>query len=88
MSKVFDEHRKELSERIKNHKYMDLLEGCTIFIFQDFESYLRTEIDLVGKHFRLVFDDYNSNFFTCEIPPCICSFEDFPAVKLEPSFRI
>ena len=36
-------------------------------IFQDFESYLRTEIDMVEDDIRLVFDEYNSDFITYEL---------------------
>ena len=32
---------------MKNDKYRDVLSGYTGSIFQDFESYLRTEVDLV-----------------------------------------
>ena len=43
---------------------------------QDFESFLRTEIDLVKNDSRLVLDDYKSNFITCELEPGIYIFKD------------
>ena len=50
------------------------------FIFQDFESYLRTEIDLVGDDIRLVWDEYHSSFVTCELQPGIYTFIDLSDV--------
>ena len=47
--------------------YMNILSGCRNSIFQDFESYLRTEVDLVEDDIRLVSDKYNSSFNTYEI---------------------
>ena len=43
---------------------MSILSGYPSSVFQDFESYLRTEIDLVGDDIRLVLDKYNSSFNT------------------------
>ena len=34
----------------------------TLVVFQDFQNYLRTEIDLVEDVTRLVLDDYISGF--------------------------
>ena len=42
--------------------YMNNLTGYQSYVFQEFESYLRTEIDLVEDDIRLVFDKYNSSF--------------------------
>ena len=39
--------------------YMKVLAGCPSSVFQDFESYLRTEIDLVKGDIRLVLDEFN-----------------------------
>ena len=46
-------------------------------IFQDFESYLRTEVDLVEEYIRLVLDEYNSSFFTFELTPVIYTLRSF-----------
>ena len=48
---------------------MNILQGCTSSIFQDFENYLGTEVDLVEDDIRLVLDKYNSSFITYEIQP-------------------
>ena len=44
-------------------------------IFQNFGSFLRTEIDLVEDDVRLVLDEYNSSFVTYEIEPDIYTFK-------------
>ena len=46
---------------------MNTLAGYSLFVFQDFENYLRTESDLVGDDFRLVLDEYKSSFITYEL---------------------
>ena len=50
---------------------MLIISGYTRSVFQDSESYLRTEIDLVEDDIRLVSDEYNSGFITYEISPGI-----------------
>ena len=45
-------------------------------MFQDFESFLRTDIDLVEDDIKLVLDEYNSNFFTYELDQGIYTFKD------------
>ena len=52
-----DECGKLVTKRQKDDKYMKFLAGCFRFIFQDFQSYPRTEIDLVEEDIRLVVDD-------------------------------
>ena len=47
-------------------------------IFQDFESFLRTEVDLVEDDNRLVLNEYISNIITYEIEPGIYNFKDIP----------
>ena len=49
---------------MKDDKYMLILAGYIRSIFQDFESYLRTEIDLVEDYIRLVSDEHNASFIT------------------------
>ena len=55
---------------------MILLAGYVSSIFQDFQSYLRTEVDLVQDDVRLVLEEYNSNFFTCKLETGIYTFKD------------
>ena len=56
--------------------YMNILSGYPRSVFQDFESYLRTEIDLVEDDIRLVLDKFNSRFFTYELEPSIYTYKD------------
>ena len=55
---------------------MNLLRRFNSSIFQYFESFLRTEIDLIKDDIRLVLDEFNSNFITCEVEPGIYTFKD------------
>ena len=43
-------------------------------VSQDFESFLRTEIDLVEDDIRLVLDENNSSFINYEMEKCIYTF--------------
>ena len=61
---------------MKNEQYMNFVAGYVISVFQDFEGYLRTEIDLVEDDVRLVLDEYNSSFITYELQPGIYTFKD------------
>ena len=56
--------------------YMNILTGYPRSVFQDFGSYLRTEIDLVEDDIRLVLDKYNSFFITYLLDPGIYNFKD------------
>ena len=49
---------------MKNDEYMRILAIYNSSIFQDFESFLRTEIDLVEDNIKLFIEDYNSSFIT------------------------
>ena len=54
-----EEFREQESERMKNDQYMKISAIYTSTIFQYFESFLRTEVALVGDDFRLVLDECN-----------------------------
>ena len=43
---------------------MKILAKYNSSVFQDFECFHRTEIDLVEDDTRLALDEYNSSFFT------------------------
>ena len=45
-------------------------------VFQDFESFLRTQIDLIEDDIKLVLEEYNSSFITYEISPGIYTSKD------------
>ena len=55
---------------------MYILSGYSRSLFQDFESFLRTKVDLVEDDIKLVLDEYNSSFIANEIPPGIYTFKD------------
>ena len=56
--------------------YMNILARYTDSVFQDFDSFLRTQIYLVQDDIKLVPDEYNSNFNTLELTPGIYTFKD------------
>ena len=73
---IIEEYREQVKKRMKDDKYMKIVAGYVRSVFQDFESYLRTEVDLVQDDIKLVIDEYNSSFVTYELDPGIYTFED------------
>ena len=73
---IIEEYREQVTKRLEDVRYMNILSVYPRSVFQDFESYLRTEIDLVADDIRLVLDKYNSSFFTYELDPGIYTFKD------------
>ena len=73
---IIEEYRKQVTKRMKDDKYMKISAGYTSSVFQDFESYLRTEVDLVQDDGKLVLDEYNSSFITYELDPGIYTFKE------------
>ena len=71
-----EEYRKQVAERMKDGQYLNILARYTSSVFQDFESFLRTEIDLVEDDIKLVLDEYNSSFITYELDSGIYTFKD------------
>ena len=65
---------------MKNEENLKISAGYTRCKFQDFESYLRTEVDLIEDDVRLVLDENNSKFIIYEIRPGVCSFKDLSEV--------
>ena len=55
---------------------MGILSIYTTSVFQDFESFLRTQIDLVEDDIKLVLDEYTSNFITHKLESGIYTFKD------------
>ena len=75
---------------MKNDKYLSVLAVFNRSIFQDFESFLRTAVDLVEDDIRLVLDEYNSSFITYELEPGIYTFKDLSEALskiLQPEFE-
>ena len=73
---IIEEYKKQVTKRMKDDKYLFILNFYVNSVFQDFESYLRTEVDLVEDDIKLVLDEYNSNFNTYELTPGIYTFRD------------
>ena len=76
------EYREQVTKRIKDDNYMYILSGYSSSLFQDFESFLRTEVELVDDKIKLVLEEYNSSFITYEIPPGIYTFKDISEALL------
>ena len=70
---IIEEHREQVTKRMKDEQYMNNLAIYTSSVFQDFESFLRTQIDLIEDDNKLVLDEYNSSFITFELEPGIYS---------------
>ena len=71
-----EEYKEQVTKRMKNEQYMNIVAGYVSSVFQDFEGYLRTEVDLVEDDIKLVFDEYNSSFVTYEFSPGFYTFKD------------
>ena len=67
---------------MNDEQYMNILARYTSSVFQDFESFLRTQIDLIEDDVKLVLDEYNSSFITYEIDPGIYTFKDISEALL------
>ena len=77
---IIKEYKKQVTKRMEDGGYMNILAGYVSSVFQDFESYLRTEVDLVQDDVKLVLDEYNSSFITCKLEPGIYTFKDISEV--------
>ena len=73
---IIEEYKKQVTKRMKDDEYMKILARYTSSVFQNFESFLRTEVDLVQDDIKLVLDEYNSSFVTYELDTGIYTFED------------
>ena len=73
---IIKEYEEQVAKRMEDGGYMNILSRYTHSVFQDFESFLRTQIDLVEDDIKLVLDEYNSNFNTYELTPGIYRFKD------------
>ena len=73
---IIEEYKEQVSKRMKDEQYVNILSIYIRSVFQDFESFLRTQIDLVEDDIKLVLDEYNSNFNTYELQPGIYTFKD------------
>ena len=73
---IIEEYEEQVTKRMNDEQYMNIFALYTSSVFQDFESFLRTQIDLVEDDIKLVLDEYNSSFITYELEPGIYTFKD------------
>ena len=73
---IIEEYNEQVTKRMKDEQYMNILARYINSVFQDFESYLRTEVDLIEDDIKLVLDEYNSSFITYELDQGIYTFKD------------
>ena len=73
---IIEEYKIQVTKRMNDEQYMNILAIYISSVFQDFESFLRAQIDLVQDDNKLVLDEYNSNFITYELEPGIYSYRD------------
>ena len=79
---IIEEYNEQVTKRMKDEQYMNILAIYTSSVFQDFESLLRTQIDLIEDDIKLVLDEYNSSFITYELQPGIYTFKDISEALL------
>ena len=80
---IIKEYNERVTKRMYDEQYMNILAFYNRSVFQDFESFLRTQIDLVEDDIKLVLDEYNSKFNTYELEPGIYTFEDISEALFE-----
>ena len=73
---IIEEYNEQVTKRMNDEQYMNILAIYTRSVFQDFESFLRTQIDLIEDDIKLVLDEYNSSFITYELEPGIYSYRE------------
>ena len=73
---IIEEYKEQVTKRMNDEQNMSILAIYTRSVFQDFESFLRTQIDLVEDDVKLVLDEYNSSFVTYKLEPGIYSYRD------------
>ena len=73
---IIDEYKEQVTKRMKNEQYTNIVAGYVCSVFQDFERLLRTEIDLIKDDIELVLDEYNSSFITYKSTPGVHTFKD------------
>ena len=73
---IFEEYRKQVTKRMKDVGFLKIVAGYVSSVFLGFESYLRTEVDLVEDDIKLSLDEYNSSFITYKLEPGNDTFKD------------
>ena len=77
---IIEKYKEQFTKRMKDEQYMNILSIYIRSVFQDFESFLRTQIDLIEDDVKLVLDENNSSFITYELEPGIFTFKDISEV--------
>ena len=72
---IIKEYREQVTRRMKDDKFMLFLPMYIDSVLQDFEGFLRIQVELVEDDFRLVLDGYNSSFITYELELGIYTFQ-------------
>ena len=73
---IIEEDKEQVIKRMKDGQYVNILSIYTTSVFQDFESFLRTQIDLVEVDIKLDLDENNSSFINYELEPGIYSYRE------------
>ena len=79
---IIEEYNEQVTKRMNDEQYMNILAIYTSSVFQDFESFLRAQIDLVEDDIKLVLDEYNSSFMNYKLEPGIYTFKDISEALL------
>ena len=54
---IIEQYREQVTKIMKDEQHMRILSIYTSSVFQDFESFLRTQIDLVEDDIKMVLDE-------------------------------
>ena len=79
---IIEEYREQVRKRMKEEHHMTILSIYICSVIQDFESFLRTQSDLIEDDNKLVSDKYNSNFITYETTPALYTLKDMSVALL------
>ena len=79
---IIEQYREQVSKRLKNVVHMKTLGIYGGSVFQDFQSFLRTEVDLAENEIRLVLHEKSSSFTTHKLEPGVYTFRAFHEVLL------
>ena len=73
---IFKEYRQQVTKRMEVVGDQNITAGYISSLFQNFESHLRTAVDLVEDDIKLALEEYSSSFITYELQPGFYTFKD------------
>ena len=73
---IIEDYKEQVTNIMNDEQYMNILAIYTSSVFQDFESFLKTQIDLIEHDIKLVLDEYSSSFITYDLEPGIYSHRE------------